>query len=196
LHNLIWIWSTPESDWYPGNDSVDIAGYDSYPGPYNYGTQKSALDNLYNLTVGEKLIAMTENGPIPNPEDCLTTDAPWLYFMSWSDWATKENTVQHLRDVYNHPDVLSFEGDPLSAIKTPENEKDRYIVFPNPSSEILTIEGDGFSQLELVDLKGRTIFYSTGQVSTINISEYENGLYILKIYSHKEVMYYKIIINK
>jgi mannan endo-1,4-beta-mannosidase len=196
LHNLIWIWSTPESDWYPGNDSVDIAGYDSYPGPYNYGTQKSAFDNLYNLTVGEKLIAMTENGPIPNPEDCLTTDAPWLYFMSWSDWATKENTVQHLRDVYNHPDVLSFEGDPLSAIKTPENEKDRYIVFPNPSSEILTIEGDGFSQLELVDLKGRTIFYSTGQVSTINISEYENGLYILKIYSHKEVMYYKIIINK
>ena len=26
LHNLIWVWSTPESNWYPGNDKVDIIG--------------------------------------------------------------------------------------------------------------------------------------------------------------------------
>jgi mannan endo-1,4-beta-mannosidase len=196
LHNLIWIWSTPESDWYPGNDSVDIAGYDSYPGPYNYGTQKSAFDNLYNLTGGEKLIAMTENGPIPEPEDCLTTDAPWLYFMSWSNLVIQQNTGQHLRDVYNHPDVLSFEGNPLSAIKIPENERHRYIVFPNPSSETLRIEGASFTKLELIDLNGRIVFSSPVQVSSINIREYENGLYFLKIYSNQEVFYYKIIINK
>ncbi len=65
LHNLIWVWSTPETDWYPGNDKVDIVGYDSYPGNYNYGNQKNAFDILYNLTGGEKLVAMSENGPIP-----------------------------------------------------------------------------------------------------------------------------------
>ena len=32
LHNLIWVWSTPEESWYPGNDKVDIIGHDSYPG--------------------------------------------------------------------------------------------------------------------------------------------------------------------
>jgi len=37
LNNLIWVWSTPEPDWYPGNLKVDIMGYDSYPGAYNYG---------------------------------------------------------------------------------------------------------------------------------------------------------------
>ncbi len=196
LHNLIWIWSTPESDWYPGNDSVDIAGYDSYPGVYNYGTQKSAFDNLYNLTGGEKLIAMTENGPIPDPENCLTTDAPWLYFMSWSNLVTQHNTAQHLRDVFNHPDVLSFEGDPLSVIEASDNEKAGYLVYPNPCSESLHIEGNSFTSLELIDLNGRIIFSSNGQVSTINIREYENGLYILKIYNSREVFYYKVMINK
>ncbi len=196
LHNLIWIWSTPESDWYPGNDSVDIAGYDSYPGTYNYGTQKSAFDNLYNLTGGEKLIAMTENGPIPDPEDCLTTDAPWLYFMSWSNLVTQQNTVQHLRDVYNHPDVLSFEGDPLSADEIPDNIKPGYIVFPNPSSEIIQIGGNSFTRLELTDLNGRTVFSSPEYISALSIQEFVNGLYILKIYNRQEVFYYKIIINK
>jgi mannan endo-1,4-beta-mannosidase len=195
LHNLIWIWSTPESDWYPGNDSVDIAGYDSYPGAYNYGIQKSAFDNLHDLVNGEKLIAMTENGPIPDPEDCLTTDAPWLYFMSWSNLVKQQNTGRHLRDVFNHPDVLSFEGDPLSVIETSDNEKAGYLVFPNPSSESLRVEGDSFTRLELIDLNGRIIFSSPGNINTINIHAFENGLYILKIYNNRKVCYYKIIIK-
>jgi len=45
LHNMIWVWSTPESAWFPGNSKVDIVGYDSYPGAYNYGTQKSMYDS-------------------------------------------------------------------------------------------------------------------------------------------------------
>ena len=194
LHNLIWIWSTPESDWYPGNESVDIAGYDSYPGVYNYGTQKSAFDILYNLVNGKKLIAMTENGPIPDPDDCLTTDAPWLYFMSWSNLVTQQNTGKHLRDVYNHPDVLSFEGDPLSAIETLKNEKTSYKVYPNPATESLHIEGDSFTRLELIDLSGCILYTTCVPANTINIQEYQNGLYILKIYNNQKVGYYKIII--
>ena len=108
LHNLIWVWSTPETDWYPGNDKVDIVGYDSYPGDYNYGNQKNAFDILYNLTGGEKLVAMSENGPIPNPDDCLDLDAPWSYFMSWSDLVVQQNTTEHLQDVYSNERVLKF----------------------------------------------------------------------------------------
>ncbi len=196
LHNLIWVWSTPEHDWYPGNDSVDIAGYDSYPGDYNYGIQKGAFDNLYNLVNGEKLIAMTENGPIPDPEDCLSLDAPWLYFMTWANLVTEQNTVQHLRDVYDHPDVLSFEGDPLSAIKPPENNMISYNVFPNPSTEMLQIEGDSFTHLELIDLNGSIILATPGPVNVINLQEYRDGLYILKIYNNQKVCHYKVIINK
>jgi len=81
LNNLIWVWSTPEADWYPGNNFIDILGHDSYPGVYNYDIQKNSFDRIYKLSEGKKLIAMTENGPIPNPDDCLALDAPWSYFM-------------------------------------------------------------------------------------------------------------------
>lgn len=111
LHNLIWVWSTPEADWYPGNDKVDIIGYDSYPGEYNYGNQKFIFDELFNLTQGEKLIAMTENGPIPDPEECLEGDAPWLYFISWNNLVFQHNSFQHILDVYHHPKVISLESD-------------------------------------------------------------------------------------
>jgi len=112
LHNLIWVWSTPETDWYPGNDRIDIVGYDSYPGNYNYGNQKNAFDILFNLTGGEKLVAMSENGPVPNPDDCLDLDAPWAYFMSWSNLVKEQNTTEHLQDVYSNPRVLKF-GSPV-----------------------------------------------------------------------------------
>jgi hypothetical protein len=110
LHNLIWVWSTPEPDWYPGNDKVDIIGFDSYPGAYNYTIQKDIFDNLYTITRGEKLIAMSENGPIPNVDASLAGDAPWLYFMSWTDLVFEQNSNQHLQEVYNNPVVLTLES--------------------------------------------------------------------------------------
>ena len=118
LHNLIWVWSTPEEEWYPGNDKVDIIGYDSYPGDFNYGIQKTMFDALYRLTSGEKLIAMTENGPIPDPDACLEEDAPWLLFMAWSDLVNSQNSEQHIKDVYNNTNVLTLESD--NAITGPE----------------------------------------------------------------------------
>ena len=110
LHNLIWVWSTPEADWYPGNDKVDIIGYDSYPGSYNYGIQKTVFDQLFKLTNGQKLIAMSENGPIPDPSACLQYDAPWLYFMSWSNLVSEQNSADHMKEVFNNKDVISIES--------------------------------------------------------------------------------------
>jgi len=110
LHNLIWVWSTPEETWYPGNNKVDIIGHDSYPGSFNYGNQKSAFDMLYKLTGGEKLIAMTENGPIPNPDQCLDQGASWLYFMSWNNLVSTQNTPEHINEVYHNQDVLTVES--------------------------------------------------------------------------------------
>jgi mannan endo-1,4-beta-mannosidase len=108
IHNLIWVWSSPQAAWYPGNDSVDIVGFDSYPAAYNYTIQKSNFDGLYNLTGGEKLITMSENGPIPDPENCILMDAPWSYFMSWGDLVTSQNTPVHINDVYASPYVLTL----------------------------------------------------------------------------------------
>jgi mannan endo-1,4-beta-mannosidase len=109
IHNLIWQWSTPEPDWYPGNSKVDMLGYDSYPGAFNYGTQKLIFDQLFTIVNGQKMLAMTENGPIPDPDACFTSDAKWAYFMSWSNLVTQQNSPAQLSLVYNHPKVITLD---------------------------------------------------------------------------------------
>jgi mannan endo-1,4-beta-mannosidase len=101
INNLLWVWSTPEPAWYPGNSKVDVIGYDSYPGAYNYTTQKGMFDQLYGIVGGQKLIALTENGPIPNINQAFLDDAPWSYFMSWVDLVTAQNTNAHIIDAFN-----------------------------------------------------------------------------------------------
>lgn len=108
INNLIWAWSSPEKVWYPGNAKVDIIGYDSYPGEYNYTPQKSIFDNLYNLVEGGKIIAMTENGPIPDIDRCVNEDAMWAYFVSWGNLVVSQNTTTHIQEVYAHPNVRSM----------------------------------------------------------------------------------------
>ena len=109
IHNLIWQWSTPEASWYPGNAKVDMLGYDSYPGAYNYGTQKLIFDQLYDIVGGKKMLALTENGPIPDPDALFTSDAKWSYFMSWDDLAAKQNSPAQLSLVYNHSKVITLD---------------------------------------------------------------------------------------
>ncbi len=111
IHNLIWVWSTPEPDWYPGNDKVDIVGHDSYPGDYNYSAQKYHFDNMFDLCDGKKLVAMTENGPIPDPAECFTSDAPWLWYMSWADLVFEQNSNEHIQQVFSDPTVITLESD-------------------------------------------------------------------------------------
>lgn len=194
LNNLIWVWSTPETDWYPGNDFVDIIGHDSYPGVYNYDPQKSAFDRLYQLTNGKKIIAMSENGPIPNPDECFLNDAPWAYFMSWSDLVTAQNSNQHITDVFNNSNVLTLEN-PTSIDDIPGSDASPYRVFPNPATEIATVEGKGITRIELSDLNGRILFHATDPTNRINIRPYHKGIYILKIYNSEKTYQFKLIIN-
>ena len=194
LNNLIWVWSTPETDWYPGNDFVDIVGHDSYPGVYNYDPQKSAFDRLYKLSEGKKIIAMSENGPIPNPDDCLLYEAPWAYFMSWSDLVKAQNTDQYIIDVFNKKNVLTLEN-PTSVKDNLANIKSKYHLYPNPSNEILDIEGPHFTFLELIDINGRILFSTSNQINTIKTQCLANGIYILNVYNHQQMYKNKLVIS-
>jgi mannan endo-1,4-beta-mannosidase len=114
IHNLIWVWSTPEPDWYPGNNNVDIIGYDSYPGAYNYTSQKLIFDQLYDIVNGDKMVALTENGPIPDINECFAYDAIWSYYMSWSDLVASQNTTSHIQTVFADARVITLNEVALS----------------------------------------------------------------------------------
>lgn len=97
LHNLIWtynsyVYSTSPA-WYPGDDQVDIVGYDKYNTIYNRYDGLSGVPNedaisstfyqLVDLTGGKKMVAMTENDTVPSVQNLTDEKAGWLYFLPW-----------------------------------------------------------------------------------------------------------------
>lgn len=194
LNNLIWTWSTPENDWYPGNDKIDIVGHDSYPGKYVYDTKKNDFEILYKLTNGTKIIAMTENGPIPEPDDCLALDAPWSYFMSWSDLVFSQNINQHIINVYNNPKVLTLEN--VTTVKKQVNDTSTELtLYPNPAKGRVTITANAYDRLEVIDMNGKIVFSTYEPIKTIRTDTLINGIYIFKIYSENESYQQKLIIS-
>jgi hypothetical protein len=113
LNNLIWVFSpgaeTDLAEWYPGDAYVDIVGQDHYPMDGNHGAAKDVFDELTLMTRGQKLIALGENGPIPDPELLVNEHAGWLFFTTWTGSILFEKTTpEQLREYYNNPYVLNL----------------------------------------------------------------------------------------
>jgi mannan endo-1,4-beta-mannosidase len=86
LHNLIWVLSNGPSDpaWYPGDDVVDVVGWDQYrAGGPRAAVGGAEWDALRAQTGARRLIAMTENGTVPDPGDMRTLEVRWLWFCTW-----------------------------------------------------------------------------------------------------------------
>lgn len=113
INNLIWVWSSVKSDWYPGDNVVDIAAYDSYvKSVSSNNTASSKYQQLYSLVKGNKPIAMSENDKIPDPDLLKKDGLKWSYFMTWRDednlsGSFMYNTDSYLKKVYNHNYVIT-----------------------------------------------------------------------------------------
>lgn len=113
LNNLIWVFSpgaeTDLAAWYPGDAYVDIVGQDHYPLDGNHGPAKDVFDELNHMIRGEKLLALGENGPVPDPALMAKDKAGWLFFTTWSDSILFDKTTpDQLREYYQNPYVLNL----------------------------------------------------------------------------------------
>ena len=69
-------------------------------------------------------------------------------------------------------------------------------IYPNPATDNLTIETNFNEEhrLEIINLLGQTIYTTyIGRKSVINTSNFASGLYILKIYTDKEIVVKKFV---
>jgi mannan endo-1,4-beta-mannosidase len=102
LDNLIWVlgWAGQNVDprYYPGRDTVDVAGADIYVEDHgNLAPMFAAVKKVVGDTVP---ICLHENGPIPDPAT-LGPEADWLWFMTWhSRWLWDQNAPELLRKFY------------------------------------------------------------------------------------------------
>ncbi len=123
LRNLLWVWTsyaTSQSPyWYPGDNIVDILGLDNYPAAGNYSPFFSVFYALVTLTTGQHMVALSENGSIPDPDRLLSEKAGWLYFNTWNGRLLLDgvyNPTAHLQQVYNHDYVLTLDDIPSELI--------------------------------------------------------------------------------
>jgi PKD repeat protein len=64
-------------------------------------------------------------------------------------------------------------------------------VYPNPASSMLSVEGEGIEQVEIIDVNGRVVM--TAEAGTINISALANGVYMVRVVTAAGVSTQKIV---
>lgn len=118
LNNLIWVWNGQDKDWYPGDEYVDIIGEDIYPGEKVYTAQTSKYLEVLDYTDAKKMIVLSENGCLFDPDLAIRDGAMWGYFGTWggefvstsqelylySEQYTEESM---LKKVYEHEHVIT-----------------------------------------------------------------------------------------
>lgn len=112
LNNLIWVWTSQGDDpaWYPGDEYVDIVGYDSYPTTDVHASLKTVFDRLATLTSGRKLLTLSECGGVPMPSAMFEEGDMWSWFMPWyGDYTSggKDNSAQDFRTIFSDERVLT-----------------------------------------------------------------------------------------
>jgi mannan endo-1,4-beta-mannosidase len=140
LHNIIWEYNsydyTTSEQWYPGDDYVDIVGYDKYNTVYNRhdgltsGPNVDAISStfysLVNLTNATKLVSMPENDTIPTVENMLTEKAGWLYFCPWYGehiLDSSKNDPDTLKSIYQNDYCINLADLPVN-LYTYQSQKD------------------------------------------------------------------------
>ncbi len=114
LNNLIWVWTLAVAwqqdlseglQWYPGDEYVDIIGFDMY----EVDDPASCLDtyNFMKTNWPDKLITLSECGDVPVMSQQWEAGAHWSWFTTWYDYErTKDvNSAAFMEDSHQHADA-------------------------------------------------------------------------------------------
>lgn len=138
----------------------------------------------------------------PNERICL--DVAYVYGRAveggnLQSVATMKDNIREVQAFYDS----QFDGDCIDLIPTDVSEyitpKDHLHVFPNPSTGQLTVQLDGKQEFEV------QVYNNIGQLLItkttfadklyINLSNYQDGLYILKVITKNEILTAKILLS-
>ena len=126
LHNLVWVWSAQNINWFVGGEYCDVLSADVYGG--GKGGQVNALLYLQSIA-GGKPIAMSECDSMPLIQNVADERAMWSYIGQWGgscivseDGGLSEtfNTEKDLITMYNND--LTLTRDKLPDLMTMASE--------------------------------------------------------------------------
>ena len=208
LTNLIWVWnintdpkfgydySALNAAWYPGDAYVDIVAVDIYD-PLN---DHNSAANYYNKIVSDvgtsKMIALSENGAIPDIDSIAEDKAYWSYWMTWSQtWSgnfLEKTTAEMWKRNLDDKRIIALDNMPGWDKVTVRNSESKRIATNNIN---LTINGkslslftnkNGRATVTVFDLTGhRVATLMQGHISAgthdLSLQSIASGNYIIKV---------------
>lgn len=107
INNLIWIWNGQDKEWYPGDEYVDIIGEDIYPGERVYNSQIQKYLEASNYTPNTKMIVMSENGCVFDPDLAKRDGAMWGFYGTWGgEFVAKDSSIYAISEQYTEESML------------------------------------------------------------------------------------------
>jgi mannan endo-1,4-beta-mannosidase len=179
LNNLIWVWTSEgaDYDWYPGDEYADIIGRDFYYNnaetTVNHASLVGEFEKLKKLFGIKKMIALSENGSVPSPENLIADEAGWSYFMSWyGKYVTQANSASDWNNIMKHDYVITLEDMPKWDNYTPD-------ISPILNSKLSTLNSNS-QPITYYSIKGEPLGSAKPQRA---------GVYIVKQgYSVKKIV--------
>lgn len=164
----------------------------------NSGTQED-MNAVHAEPVLNKVWAVGNNGTI------LYSPS---YILGWTDQSS--GTTENLNDVYMHSETNGWAvGDNgiilrySDATSIMEIEENVMTVFPNPGNGLFVLQLDqkySMDRIEIMDIFGRIIksILPEDKIEelTIDISEFQQGIYFLKVYSSQHSFLQRVVINQ
>ena len=107
LNNLIWVWNGQSADWYPGDAYVDIVGVDIYAGEHEYSSQIDQFLTTLRSAGSKKMVVLSENGTMFDPDLAVRDRAMWGFFCTWSgEFVMNDGLVKKYSEQYTDKDML------------------------------------------------------------------------------------------
>lgn len=117
VNNLIWLWNGNMDETTP-IECIDMYGYDTYPKEHT--AQTNVFYDYFDFLNGNKMVVMSENGRLPDINQCVKEGAWWGYFQTWNeDYVTDGslNSKELFKSTYNHPQVITMDQLPSFNIR-------------------------------------------------------------------------------
>lgn len=106
-NNIIWVWNGQDPLWYPGDEYVDIIGTDIYPGNHVYSSMIDSFMDCLDIPGERKIITLSENGCLMDPELLMRDGAIWSYGGTWGgEFVLKSKSFAVYGEAYTEEQML------------------------------------------------------------------------------------------
>jgi hypothetical protein len=139
-------------------------------------------------------------GPLTQPQTFMDTTiigilAEGMYRINYTGRLSNSSTMCSVTDSKSM--TTSFQVIKTVGFEAGNNINKQFNIYPNPVTNLLTIRHDemlGNNQLELTNYLGQVCYRTSfNKETTIDMTLFSNGVYIISITNGKDTLFYKVI---